>query len=472
MSGGTLTPPLPPQMPVPADQPLAPQPSPLETLIEDRILKTRRQVKGVDIIAGLLSLTVGVLLYLFFAALVDHWLVKGGLGFWGRLALWTILIAAAGFYFFKNLWPSLVLRINPVFAARTIEQSKPTLKNSLINFLLLRGRQRELSPVIYQALQQRAAVDLKGVHIETIVDRRPILQLSYILAALVGVICLYVALSPKSPLISAARVLWPWSNIRAPTRVTIENVQPGDTTAFHGEFVTVSAEVRGLKEDEPVLLHYSTADGEVVDQVIPMTQEGNAYRHQGKLPADSLGLQQDYRYFISAGDFRTVSYTIQTQIAPDIDVDKIDYHYPHYTGIADRSVERQKEIQAIEGTQVTIHATANQPIARAEIDFSGSGMRGIAMKTEERSATGQFTLHMLPDDPTRRNTTFISSALSIQSGGKTPGPSAMTSKCSATCRPRCKSSSRKRTRPPWPKTASWKFASRPKIRISDCAAWQ
>ena len=54
--------------------------------------------------------------------------------------------------------------------------------------------------------------------------------------------------------------------------MTIDNVQPGDTVAFHGDFVAVSADVRGLNEDEPVLLHYSTADGEMVDQVVPMTR--------------------------------------------------------------------------------------------------------------------------------------------------------------------------------------------------------
>ena len=401
MSGGTITPPLPQQSPTPAGQPFVPQESLLGILIEDRILKTRRQVKGVDIIAGLLTLIVGTLTYLFVAALIDHWLVTGGLGFWQRLLLWAILISAAGLYFVKYVWPSLVLSINPVFAARTIEQTKPTLKNSLINFLLFRGHERELAPVIYQALEQRAAADLKGVQIETAVDRRPVLHLSYLLLAVVGVICLYLALSPKSPLISAERIIWPWSSLLAPTRVTIENLQPGDTVAFHSDFVTVSADVRGLNEGESAMLHYSTADGEVVDQSIPMIEENGAYRRQGKLPPDNLGLQQDYNYFITAGDFKTATYHIETQISPVIVVDKVEYHYPPYTGILDASVERQGDIRAIEGTQITIRATANQPIDRAEIDFSGSGKRGVRMNAEDRKAAGKFTLRMLPDDPTR-----------------------------------------------------------------------
>jgi collagen type III alpha len=422
MSGGTTTPPLSDQSPTPPCQPVAPQPSPQAVLIEDRIHKTRRQVKGVDIIAGLLTLTVGALSYLFVTSLVDHWLVTGGLGFWWRFLLWAILVIAAGLYFVKALWPALVLKINPVYAARTIEQCKPTLKNSLINFLLLRSREDDLAPVIYQALEQRAASDLKEVHIETAVDRRPVLRLSYLLLAVVGVICLYLALSPKNAMTSAQRILWPWTNLRAPTRVTIENVRPGNTTAYHGDFVTVSADVKGLDQDEPVLLHYSTADGEMLNQVIPMTEENNAYGRQAKLPPDSRGLQQDYSYYISAGDFKTATYNIETQIPPLIVVDKIDYHYPPYTGIPDTSIQRQGDIRAIEGTQITIHATANQPIDRAEIDFSGAGVRGIRMISEDRTATGRFILRMSSSDPTRGEHDFYQLLFTDKNHRKNPRP--------------------------------------------------
>ncbi len=422
MSGGTTTPPLLPQSPTPPSQPVVPQQSPQAVLIEDRIHKTRRQVKGVDIIAGLLTLTVGTVTYLFAAALADHWLVAGGLGFWWRLLLWAILIVAAGVYFVKSLWPALVLSINPVFAARTIEQCKPTLKNSLINFLLLRGRENDLAPVIYQALEQRAASDLREVHIETAVDRRPVLRLSYLLLAVVGVICLYLALSPKNAMTSAQRVLWPWTNLRAPTRVTIENIRPGNTTAYHGDFITVSADVMGLDQGEPVLLHYSTADGEMIDQVIPMIEENGAYGRQAKLPPDSRGLQQDYSYFITAGDFKTAKYIIETQIPPLITVNKVDFHYPPYTGIPDTFIQRQGDIRAIEGTQITIHATANQPIDRAEIDFSGRGVRGIRMDSEDRTATGRFTLRMLSDDPTRGEHDFYQLLFTDKNHRKNPRP--------------------------------------------------
>ena len=89
MSSGIVTPqPLPPT-PVPP-------PSECEIVIDQQLQRTRRQVKGVDIAGGLIALAIGILAYLLAAAMIDHWLIVGGLGFWGRLVLWLLLVVAAG----------------------------------------------------------------------------------------------------------------------------------------------------------------------------------------------------------------------------------------------------------------------------------------------------------------------------------------------------------------------------------------
>ena len=101
-------------------------------------------MKSVDIAGGLLTLAIGTLAYLLAAAVLDHWLIPGGMGFWGRLGMLLVLLATGGVYFALAVLPPLLHRINPIFAAQTIEQSRPTLKNSLINFLLLRNHRREV----------------------------------------------------------------------------------------------------------------------------------------------------------------------------------------------------------------------------------------------------------------------------------------------------------------------------------------
>ena len=391
----------------PVKQPPAPQPAAgpdrFESYIDGRLRQTRRHVKSVDIAAGVMTLAAGTLAYLLAAALLDHWAVRGGLGTRSRFLLLVALVGAAGWYFCRRLLPPLWYRISPIFAADTIERSSPTLKNSLINFLLLRGR-REVSPVVYEALEQRAAADLKRVRADTAVDRAHVIRLGYLLVGILAVFCLYLLFSPKSPISSAARVLMPWARIPAPTRVTIEEVKPGDVAAFYGESVAVSAEVKGLQEGEPVLLYYSTADGQSVDQAIPMARSEDQYHHNrytATLPPGSLGVQQDGEYTLRAGDCTTPRFKIEVQIAPTMLVDSIDYHYPRYTGIADRAGEHQGDIRAIEGTEVTVHARANQDIRRAEIDLNCDGRRSLTMAASGRTATGRFTLRPSKDDPAR-----------------------------------------------------------------------
>ena len=244
MASGILSPP---------PQPEGPEAPPTEheAFIDTRLRRTRRQVKSVDVAGGLMVLAAGAIAYLLAVAVVDHWVVAGGLGFWGRLAGLLLLLGGGGAYFVLRVLPPLIHRINPVFAAQTIEQSRPTLKNSLINFLLLRGHRRELAPVVYRALEDRAAADLTTVRIDTTVDRLRIVRLGYLLTALVVLLALYLFFSPKNPLISIGRILWPWSNVAAPTRVTINDVRPGDTVAFHGDTLDISADLRGPARGRP-----------------------------------------------------------------------------------------------------------------------------------------------------------------------------------------------------------------------------
>lgn len=395
MSSGIVAPP-----PLPPDVPLVAPPTEYEGYIDQRLRQTRRQVKSVDIAGGLATLAVGALLYLFAAALADHWLIVGGLGFWGRWLLWLVLVGAAGTFFAFRVLPPLMHRVNPVFAASTIEKSRPSLRNSLINFLLLRGRRREMAAPVYDALEQRAAADLSQVHVETAVDRTHLVRLCCALAVVLAMFSLYLVVSPKNPLRSAARVLFPWSSVAAPTRVTIDDVRPGDTAAFHGEFITVSAELAGLHDGEKPLLIYSTADGQSVDQAVPMTLPKGEYRYQCRLPPGKLGLQQDYKYHLSAGDCRTRGYLITVRNAPAIVVDNVVYRYPGYTGLTDQTLDNQGDLRAIEGTEATIHATANAEIKpdTAEIDLGCTGRRGVRMTADGYKATGGFRLRLSADD--------------------------------------------------------------------------
>ena len=119
----------PPEKPSPAPN-AAPPPSQFELVIDQRLRQTRRQLAGVEMADGLITLAAGVLGYLLTAALVDHWLIPGGVGFGGRLLLFLALLAGAGAFFTGKILPLVIRRIHPLFAAKTIEDTRPGMKNA------------------------------------------------------------------------------------------------------------------------------------------------------------------------------------------------------------------------------------------------------------------------------------------------------------------------------------------------------
>ena len=369
-----------------------------EDFIQKRLEHTRRQVRLVDVVTSLMLLATASLLFFLAVAVLDHWVFKHGLGFIARLGLFALWVAGAGTFVWRFLLPPLASRINPVFAAHTIEQGRPTLKNSLINLLLLRSHPKDVAPVVYRAMEYRAAADLLKVPVDHAVDRSRIVHLACVLAAVIGVFVLYLALSPKNPLLSVGRVLWPWSSVPVPTRVHIGEVSPGDAVVFNDDHQQISAQVTGLRDGEEVVLLVSTADGQVVDDRVVMTRADDANRYGFELPPESGGFQQDTFYRITAGDAATPQYKLEVHTAPTIMIDRIDYHFPPYTEQTDRTIKNQGDIKALEGTQVTIHATANMDIQDATIDLGCAGLRTLAMTTTGTKATGQFTLALDPDD--------------------------------------------------------------------------
>src|SRR5262249_56289554 len=128
-----------------------------------------------------------------------------------------------------------------------------------------------LKEMVYQAVERQAAADIAAVPVETTIDRSQLIHAGYVLCAVMAIFAAYKILSPKDPFQTVARVLAPWADIARPSRVQISEVQPGNAEVYHGQTVKISALVNGARENDPVTLRYSTADGQVVDRPIKMT---------------------------------------------------------------------------------------------------------------------------------------------------------------------------------------------------------
>jgi hypothetical protein len=383
-----------------------------DEFIDTQVESTRRLVKLVDLATSLVVLAAGVLAFLLAAVVAEHWLVPGGYPVAVRATLFALLAGGVIYFAYRRLWPLAVRAINPVYAALAIEQAGPSLKNSLINLLLFRQRRGEISDAVYETLEEQAARRLCRVPVEAAVDRSLLIRVGKVLLAIVAVGLLYTVLSPKDPFVAAQRVLMPWANIMPASRVSILHVEPGSVTVSRGEFIQVSAEVRGIGDNDPVLLRITTDDGQAVDNAIPMRPSKDGRRFEARVPqkddaAADLGVTQNLQYRVEAGDARSLDYRVRVVAAPSILVERVDYDYPDYTGDLDRHVDGLGDIRAIEGTRVTIHARANGPIRQAHVDFDADGRRDLEMSCEGARGRASFVLRLRDDRQTPEHASYV-----------------------------------------------------------------
>ncbi|MDX1962503.1 MAG: hypothetical protein SFX18_05075 [Pirellulales bacterium] len=375
--------------------------------LDRQIQRTRAQVKQVELIQrGVVLLVLGLAFFLGMAVL-DHWVIPGGLGTIGRVLGWVALLAGGGWYAWQFFWPLVQYRINPYYAARTIEETRPTLKNSLINYLWFRQHQQDVPEAIYQALEKQAASGIHDLSIETTVDRQQIIRWGYVLVGLVLAFALYFLISPKNPFQTATRVVFPWADVDQPTRVRIDTLTPGDAHVFRGQSVTISAEISGLHTDEPVTLYYTTTDESQLDQPVALTPGEGVKRFQCQLPVPApqgeatvnptdptkRGLQQSLRYYVVAGDAKSDVYTVTVTPAPNLFVEKLEFHYPQYTGLPVETRGGEGDIAALEGTRVKIFTSSNQPIGSAWLELTAAEKPiKLPLKAQDQSATGELEL--------------------------------------------------------------------------------
>ena len=304
----------------------------------------------------------------------------------------SIYVVGAVFYLLRSVVPLTLRRINPLYAAHTIERARPSLKNSLVNFLLFRADPTGLPPVVFDAIEEQAATNLAKVEVDATVDRSKLVRLAYALLAVVLVCVIYTLFSPKGLWTTVGRVAMPWAEIDPPMRTVIGEIDPGNAQAFRGQQVTVERRIDGLPSDGRVTLLYTTADRQIVDRPVEMTVPADSSKYRAVLPSGDSSLQQTLFYRIEAGDATTRQFRVEVVAAPTIVVRSVTYKYPEYTGLLTQRVERQGDIKAIEGTQITLDALANQDIQSAHVDFDCDGKFEQRMQADGRQAQATFHL--------------------------------------------------------------------------------
>ncbi len=358
-----------------------------EQYIDHQLGRTRARIKMTDILTASLVLVAAALGILFLEVVLDHLF---GLPLWLRRIVLLLGVSGGAAYFVLRIVSPMARRVNGLYAARTIEQTDPSFKNSLINYLDLRKHRGEHSKTVMAAIEAKAVRDLTQVEIDSVVNQRRLMQVAYGLSAIVVVFCLYAAMTPKSILDSAKRAFI--FDVVRPTNTRLVNIKPGDdpklARVVAGDIVPYSVEVQGTRP-EKVVLHWSV-DGSKFFAAQELAPGKNYY---DPWQFTMRNVQQSVDYYFTGGDAESLRYHLEVLPAPMVTAVTLDYEFPKYTGVPPRANIEGGNVEAIEGTIVTVHAQTNDDARSAYLDFSKAENKHEPMEVSTANArelTGRF----------------------------------------------------------------------------------
>jgi hypothetical protein len=360
---------------------LGPQTKPApkyETFVDRQIARARGRIRALDVAALGLVFLLATLAYGLAMTLLDRALDMPPFvrlaALIGYAAVLLLVLAVAGFRL-------LARRVNPYYAARQIEQTLPGAKNSVVNWLDLRGA--DLPPAIRGALGQRAAKDLKRADLDRAISARRTVGLGGAALAL-GFVLLALYLLGGGQFVSLlARAFAPFREVDIATRTTLTVLEPqgGHTTVVVGRPVKFRVRVEGrvprVNQADSVKLLYRYNPGD------PFLEQGLEHDADSEwattMPADQV--QNGFWYRLTAGDAGTPEYQVRVRSLPQVTRFEVNYHYRPYRNRPDKLVRYPNEhavwphVTAHRGTDVTLTALANRPVREGHLEMELGGVR-------------------------------------------------------------------------------------------------
>ena len=433
--------------------------------LDKRLAEAGANYKSVAFATFLLTAVVAGFSWLLFGVVLDHWWIAGGMPVWVR---WSWLLTGGlgiGIIAWKWLVPILRYQVNVLYAARSIEQEFPELHNDLVNAILVNpGETNPHKDLITGSLDKRAARQMTTIPTDAVIDQQHLVSLAAVLACLVFLGTVYALFSPKSPFVTAARLLAPWSGWAAPSRVSIEEVKfywttvfgeensqhalpPGDymfddrqylgrengnVELIRGRQVVVSAEIDHLRDAEipcvmvSSLLDNGKLDPEVKPWKVTLRKRPDSQRYWTRLPSSGIGLDRSIRLRIEAGDARTEPFDVRVVNPPSLLVKEVRYVFPTYTDQPDQVVQWQGDLRAIEGTEARVEVESNQTLDAAWVDFLDTDrlddLRLVVDRTNPQAATGVLRLRLAADRTSAEHSAYRLRFRSKLEGGTNSAP--------------------------------------------------
>jgi collagen type III alpha len=374
-----------------------PNPTPATTkydpILEAQLAQATRRIRINDVFTGVLVLVAIVLGYIAAMIAVDRFV---DLPAWARqaglLGLCAVLLTV-GYYVVVR---PLRRMVNPLFAAKQVEETVPDAKNSIVNYVDLHDR--PLPDSIREAVGARAVKQLEAADLNEATNSRGLIRAGATVALLVVILAaLFLTFRPSQFLSLLSRTLTPFSAGAIATRTEIILHEPagGDVTVTAGQPVVVAISVNGRvpHPNEPnrlrVLLRYNPADPN--PEVVPLEPAGSNRDWRVQIP-NSL-VQNGFWYRIVGGDASTPEYRVQVRSRPLFTGYEVRYEYPEYLRLLPEVVP-SPQIQAYRGTQITLTARTNRELVSGKMVINGKepGIPGVVVGDNRDTLRFTFTV--------------------------------------------------------------------------------
>lgn len=376
-----------------------------DEFLAHRLKMTRKYVRTNDLLLASVTGVTCILGYFFLFVLVDHWIFPGGLGPLWRTALLLGVVGAIATWTFRRLSRPLNQKVTALFAASRLEQAAPEMKSSLLTLVDLQTHKRQTSSEIAYALKRRACKELADVDLKAELESRELILFSYALVVLIALMLMYAFFSPKSLFLSAYRAANPLTSVEAPTRTRITDVAPGDVDVVSGSQLEVIVHLEG-KLPEQVVLEYSTADEQILNEPVTMTLVDELLnKYTGLITGpNGTGIRQPMTYHVIAGDDQSADYDIRTRQLPLAAVEKIKITPPAYMKLPS-SEQSSGHLDIWEGSIVRLSTTVEPAAQSAIVKFSDTDQHTqtaeeIPLKGSGNQFSGTWPPMMLRTDGT------------------------------------------------------------------------
>ena len=238
--------------------------------------------------------------------------------------------AGGGAFAVVRVFLPMVRRVNGFYAAKTIEETDPTFKNSLINYLDLRRHRDSIPGSALAAIEAKAVQDLTHVEIDTVVNQRRLIQMAYLLSRRRGgLLPLRGGDAQEHPRLDAGAPSWPTSSGR-PTRGWSTS-SPATTPSSRGSSPARTSPSRSTSRGPaPRASCSTTASTAARSSPSRSSPRARTTTTPGRRPCATSSRSVDY--YLTGGDAESLRYHLEVLPAPMVTAVALDYDFPALYG--------------------------------------------------------------------------------------------------------------------------------------------